>query len=216
MSMMNDQITRIRIRYAKGESLRFIGHLDIQRLWERALRRSRLPVRYSQGFHPRARLNLASALPLGFLSDEELLEFWMNKPLPLLEIVTELKHAVPPGLIIHSAQEVDLREDSLQKRLRSSEFEVSFFDYQPFVGLEQKVANLLSQDSIPYSRRNKVYDLRPLIQGIQVVTLQANDIGLWMNLKAESGATGRPDDILTVLGYGITDFLVKRTKLIFS
>ena len=77
MSMMNDQITRIRIRYAKGESLRFIGHLDLQRLWERALRRSRLPVRYSQGFHPRARLNLASALPLGFLSDEELLEFFV-------------------------------------------------------------------------------------------------------------------------------------------
>ena len=85
---MNEQelITRIRVAYTKGSSLRFTGHLDMQRLWERLLRRSRLPVRYSQGFHPRARLNLASALPLGFISEAELLDFWMNEPLPLEEV----------------------------------------------------------------------------------------------------------------------------------
>ncbi len=73
--------------YTKGPSLRFTGHLDLQRLCERLLRRSRLPVRYSKmSPSPSASLNLASALPLGFISEAELLDFWMDMPLPSAEI----------------------------------------------------------------------------------------------------------------------------------
>jgi len=213
---MSDQIIRIRIKFAKGESLRFIGHLDLQRLWERTLRRSGLPIRYSQGFHPRARMNLASALPLGFLSDEELLDFWMNKPLSLIDIVIRLKNSAPPGLIIQNAQVIDLREGSLQEQVSASEFEIAFYDPQPTAGLEAKIRNLLNQESILLSRRKKTYDLKPLIHDLRVLPHQPGDAGLWMQLKAEPGATGRPDDVLTVLGFELTDYLVRRTKLILK
>ena len=100
MTNQQEQITRIRLRYTKGPSLRFTGHLDMQRLWERLLRRSGLPIRYSQGYNPRARLNLASALPLGVISEAEMLDFWMNQPIPLEDVARQLNESSLPGLEI--------------------------------------------------------------------------------------------------------------------
>ena len=209
-----EDITRIRVFYTKGESLRFTGHLDTQRLWERLLRRSGLPVRYSQGFHPRARLNLASALPLGFTSEAELLDFWMNKPRAIAEVQASLRESAPPGLEIKKVYEVSLQEDALQVQMSASEFEDSFIDPQVKETLEEKVDFLLSQEEIVRKRRKKVYDLRPLILDLAVVDVTDGDPGLWMKLRAEQGATGRPDEVLNEMGFENTEYMVTRTKLI--
>jgi radical SAM-linked protein len=216
MMTQHTEITRIRVHYAKGDSLRFIGHLDLQRLWERTLRRSALPLRYSQGYHPRARLNLASALPLGFTSDEELLDFWMDEPYPIEQIEAKLKAAVPPGLTIQSVRNVDLGEDALQVQMKASEYEVTFYDHQALEVLSHKVGRLLSQDEIQHIRRDKTFDLRPLILKLEVITHSNGECGLYMGLLAEPGATGRPDDLLDELGYPNTDYLVHRTRLVLA
>lgn len=212
----NTQVTRIRVQYAKGEGLRFTGHLDLQRLWERTLRRSGLPLRYTQGYHPRARLNLASALPLGFTSDEELLDFWMDTACPIEQIETRIQAAVPPGLTIQSVQQVDLGQDALQVQMKASEFEVTFYDLQDPVYLRQKVDQLLSQDEIQHTRRKKTYDLQPMILALEVIMHPSGEPRLWMRLLAEPSATGRPDDLMDQLGYPNTDYLVRRTRLIFA
>jgi len=215
---MNEQehITRIRVQYAKGHELRFTGHLDMQRLWERLLRRSGLPVRYSQGYHLRARLNLASALPLGFISDAELLDFWMDEPRPLEDVQARLSAAAPPGLTVRSVQSVDLREDALQVQMTASEFQVSFFDPQERSHLEERVQALLSQEEIIRTRRKKTYDLRPLILALEVITLHNDEVGLWMRLLADPSATGRPDEVLDEMGFKNTDVIIQRTQLILS
>ena len=59
---------RARITFSKRGALRYIGHLDLQTLWERAARRAGLALAYSHGFHPQPKINFASALPLGFSS----------------------------------------------------------------------------------------------------------------------------------------------------
>ncbi len=209
-------ITRIRVRYTKGESLRFTGHLDLQRLWERLLRRSGLPIRYSQGYHPRARLNLASALPLGFVSDDEQLDFWMDEPREMEDVLACLRRSAPPGLEIQSARAVDLSEDALQVRMKASEFVVSFYDPQDRGVLMRKVNTLLAKEEIRHARRKKVYDLRPLILNLEVTAGPSGGVGLWMRLLAEPGATGRPDDLLDELRFANTDYLVRRTQLIFT
>lgn len=209
-------ITRIRVRYSKGSSLRFTGHLDLQRLWERLLRRSGLPVRYTQGYHPRARLNLASALPLGFVSDDELLDFWMDEPCPLEAIQTQLVASAPPGLEIRLVQQIELSEDALQVKMKASEFTVTFYDAPEIGEIGLKVAHLLGLEEITKSRRNKTYDLRPLILDLAVITHPSGEAGLWMRLQAEPSATGRPDDVLDALGYPNTAYLVRRTRLILA
>jgi radical SAM-linked protein len=211
-----DDITRIRVQYSKGPSLRFTGHLDMQRLWERLLRRTKLPIRYSQGYHPRARLNLASALPLGFISEAELLDFWMNEPLPVEEVRRRLVAAAPPGLTVQEVRAVDRGEDALQTQMAASEYEVSLFDPQHPEILNEKVQGLLAQDEVIRTRRKKTYDLRPLILALEVRELESGEVGLWMQLNAEPAATGRPDEVLDALGFENTDYIVRRTKLILS
>lgn len=215
---MDDQalITRIRVAYTKGNSLRFTGHLDMQHLWERLLRRSRLPIRYSQGFHARARLNLASALPLGFVSEAELLDFWMNEPLPLEEIQQRLSEAAPAGLEIKTVHEIPLSEDALQVRMQASEYIIHFFDPQHPDALSQLIQQMMARTAIPRIRRKKSYDLRPLILDMKVHQLADGEIGLWMCLNAESGKTGRPDEVLAELGFQNTTYLAVRSRLVLS
>lgn len=210
-----EQITRIRVQYTKGPSLRFTGHLDLQRIWERLLRRTKLPIRYSQGYHPRARLNLASALPLGFTSEAELLDFWMDEPLPEKDIAARLSTAAPPGLEILSVQSIDLREDALQSQMTASEYEVHFFDEQDRKSLEDKVTTLMNAETVIRTRRKKTYDLRPLILSLAVVAFEG-EIGLNMTLSADPGATGRPDELLDALGFSNTDYLVRRTRVVLA
>ena len=215
---MTDQalITRIRVAYAKGSSLRFTGHLDMQHLWERLLRRSRLPIRYSQGFHARARLNLASALPLGFTSEAELLDFWMNEPIALEQVQQRLSAAAPAGLEIITVQEIPLTEDALQAQMQASEYIIHFFDPQHAETLSDLVQQMMARTSIPRIRRKKSYDLRPLILEMKVRQLADGEIGLWMRLNAEPAKTGRPDEVLSELGFENTTYLAVRSRLILS
>ena len=72
---------RLRARFAKRESLKYISHLDLARTWERVFRRAGLPVVYSQGFNPRPRFQIAAALPVGVTGQSELLDIWLSEPL---------------------------------------------------------------------------------------------------------------------------------------
>ena len=72
---------RYRLTFGKEERIRFTGHLDIHRAWERTFRRAGLPLAYRQGFNPRPRLNIGSALPLGHSSTAELMDFWLEEEL---------------------------------------------------------------------------------------------------------------------------------------
>ena len=70
---------RARITFAKSGPLRYVGHLDLQTLWERAARRARLPLSYSHGYHPQAKITFASALPLGFSSRAEVMDIRLDQ-----------------------------------------------------------------------------------------------------------------------------------------
>ena len=65
---------RVRITYTKSGGLRYTGNLDMHKIWERTMRRARLPLAYSQGFHPQPRINQASPLPLGMVSQVEMVD----------------------------------------------------------------------------------------------------------------------------------------------
>lgn len=105
---------RVRITFSKTDAMKYVGHLDLHRTWERTFRRSGLPLAYSQGFHPQPRLNLACALPLGFTSQCEILDAWLEQDIPLDEIRQVVSGALPPGLEIHTLGDIDANSPALQ------------------------------------------------------------------------------------------------------
>jgi radical SAM-linked protein len=83
--------------FEKGESVRWLGHLDILRTFERAIRRAGLPIAFSQGFNPRERLAFASALSTGVTGAAERATLELTEPQQTDQIVAQLNAALPPG-----------------------------------------------------------------------------------------------------------------------
>ncbi len=207
---------RARITFTKQGALRYIGHLDLHRLWERAMRRAELPLTYSQGFHPQPKINLAAALPLGFSSRGEVLDVRLNEEIPTEEIATRLKVNLPADIRVTKVESVDERAPALQTQVLSATYEVHLTEPVDGPDLTRKVEELMLSESLPRERRGKSYDLRPLIEMLSVVTEANGELWLRMTLSARDGATGRPEEVLNVLGIEPEYTRVERTRLIFQ
>jgi hypothetical protein len=117
-------VQRVRVSFAKGPEIRFIGHLDVVRLWERAARRARLPLAYTLGFTPHPRLAFAAPLALGATGERELLDVYFTQEVPLDELRARLGAQMPPGCSIVDLQHVPLDEPALTARIRWAEYRV--------------------------------------------------------------------------------------------
>jgi radical SAM-linked protein len=212
---MNDSpIMRIRISFSKNDAMRFTGHLDLHKTWERIFRRAGLPLAYSQGFHPQPRLNLACALPLGFTSQAEILDAWLEYPLPLQDVQTELRRSAPPGISIAQIEAVDQKEPALQTQVSSSEYIINFLT--PVSELDQKLFEIISAESISRQWRERTYDLRPLIEELRrLPDTQAGNASILARLAAREGATGRPEELVQALGFVPNLTRVHRSRLLF-
>lgn len=105
------QMRRLILRLRKGPEIRFVGHLDLMRVLERALRRAQLPLAYTEGFNPRTKLALASALAVGATSDWEICQIDLAEepgPEAVSTWVDRLRDQLPPGLEVLEATLVPL------------------------------------------------------------------------------------------------------------
>src|SRR5262245_13530551 len=89
--------TRFRILFEKGSEMRFTSHLDLMRTWERTLRRSGLPLAYTQGHHPHLKMSFGPPLPLGHRSRAEVFDLEFSQP-PAVDLAGRLNAVLPPGL----------------------------------------------------------------------------------------------------------------------
>lgn len=203
---------RIRITFVKQGPLRYTGHLDLHKLWERAARRAELPLAYSQGFHPQPKMNMAAALPLGFSSRCEVMDIKLEHDIPLDNLPTRLNSTLPSGLQVVGIEQVDEREPALQTQVRAAEYEVTFTESIDHSELERKIDSVMELQTIPRERRGKMYDLRPLLEELRLLS----DGKLFIRLTAREGATGRPEEVLDVLGIAFEETRIERTRLIFQ
>lgn len=207
---------RIRITFSKQGALRYIGHLDLHRLWERAMRRADLPLSYSQGFHPQPKISLAAALPLGFSSRAEVLDVRLNEEINVEEISTRLGNTLPPDIKVTDVKAVADNLPALQTLTLSAAYDVHLTEPVDGSELKRRVESLMMSESIIRERRGKSYDLRPLVELLSVITMADGTSWLKMTLAAREGATGRPEEVLAVLGIAPETARVERTRLIFK
>ncbi len=203
---------RARITFSKTGALKYIGHLDLQTLWERAARRAGLPLAYRHGFHPQAKINFASALPLGFSSRAEIVDVRLQSDVAMDQLPSRLQNALPEGITILDVRGVDDSEPALQMRVEAAEYEVTLLQEVDRTLLPERIEQLLASHELPRERRGKAYDLRPLIYELRWIY----DTGqILMRLSAREAATGRPEEVLDVLGVAARDTRIERTGLIF-
>jgi radical SAM-linked protein len=207
---------RLRVRFTRDETLKYIGHLDMARTWQRIVRRADLPLAYSEGFNPQPRMSFAAALPVGCTSDHEELDMVLSPPCAINEVKARLDRALPPGMKVIAIEEVPLNAPALQMQLAAAEFEITVEDGEAVESLSERVPQFLAATEVMRDRRGKVYNLRPLVQALSIKLAQANRAAVIRSrLQATPEGTGRPDELAAALGLDPATIKIKRTKLIF-
>lgn len=208
---------RLRVTYRKGGPARYVAHLDIMRTWERAIRRAQLPLAYTQGFSPHARISLAAPLPVGTEGERELLDVLLVEAVSPEEACSRLAAALPDGLDVVEVAEIGERLPSLQSTMRSGRYEVRFPPGAiEAASLRTSLQRLMALDSLDWEEqrgaKTRRYDLRATIIALAVV--ERDGVVIEMYLALEEGRTGRPASVLAALGVEQEPQLIVRTALI--
>lgn len=211
---MNQPLTqqRIRIRFGQDGPLRYVGHHDLARTWERILRRAEAPLEYSQGFNPRPRMQFAAALPVGVSSESEILDVWLSERIVSLDAwIERLQATNPQGLTVKAIDEVQIKEAALPTLVTHAEYTLTPLD--PTLSREslaERVEALLAAEEIERVRHNgKRYDLRPLIRDLTVSESGA----IWADMVAGNAGVGRADELVDALGLTLAQVRAHRTRL---
>lgn len=201
--------------FEKGARLRHIGHLDLMRAMQRALRRSDLPLRYSQGFNPHILLNFAAPLSVGMPGKREIMEVPLEREVSAEEFLQKLSAALPPDLPCLSARPVDDRHPAPMAQLTAAMYEAKMESVPE--NLDDCIARFLAQPEIPAVRRtksgDKPCDLRPMIYA-----LSRRGDTLCMTLALCEKGTCKPELLLSSLfafaGQERPHALITRTQLL--
>ncbi|MEC7810483.1 MAG: TIGR03936 family radical SAM-associated protein [Actinomycetota bacterium] len=196
----------LRVRYTKLGKVRFVGHRDVARIWERALRKAEIPVLYSQGFSPHPRISFGLALPTGFESEAEYLDIYLDEDFFLkdfnpISINENLSNSLPNGMDVLALGEVETSEDSLQEAVDSCVWQVqiagvSIEDFE--VSREKLISSEIFE--IERQRKGKIFieNVRPQVHSITVTGKTAEDFNILTELGTKPRVL-RPTDLLRAI-----------------
>lgn len=158
---------RMIVAFEKTAQVRHIGHLDMQRAMQRALRRSALPIRYSQGFNPHALLSFASPLPVGVSGAEELFEVGVEDAATEALFALSLPRALPASLPLVGARLVEDGHPKLMAVLKTASYTARFDADDAARAMAAAIPALLARGEIIAIRKSKSgekpCDIRPMI-----------------------------------------------------
>lgn len=217
MGCMNaNYVQRLRLTFRKEGATRYIGHLDLARTLERSLNRAQIPIAYTQGFNKRPRMALAAALPLGYLSECEMADIYLSEKMDPEAAREQMMKRMAPGIVVWRVEEVDLRAPALQTLTAVTTYTSLLLDPTDPATLQQNIDNLLAAKSIIRERRNKEYDLRPLVEDITLAETNDDNIQINMRLTMMPGKTGRPDEVLRSLDLDPMAARITRTEIVLA
>jgi radical SAM-linked protein len=211
---------RMRVTFASDDTVKYVGHLDMARAWERAIRRARLPLAYTQGFNPQPRIQFAAALPVGFTGRAELIDIYLNEALEPPALLAALAAALPRGIRLVEAAQVPRELPSLQSQLSAARYRVEVEAGEDGESFREKLAGFMARESAMRERRRGKdtvrYDLRPLVRALAYLGPVSGGHSFTVTMRSDPGATGRPDELLAELGFETTPRRVVREELLFS
>jgi len=161
---------RVLLKFNKGPSLRWISHLDLIKVFEKALRRADLPVALSQGFNPRPKMSIALPLPVGVSSEGEYLELELSEFMEFQELCNLLNLQLPTELQILKAQELPEKSPAIMSQVEASEYSIHIpADTKFSEEIERIIEILISKTEIlvQYQNKegkNKIQDIKPGIR----------------------------------------------------
>ncbi len=184
------------VKFRKAGNTCYISHLDLQRLFGRAFRRSGIKISYSRGFNPHPVLSFASALSLGYASDAEYLDIALEEPVNQDEFLQTLNACLPQGIEAVQCRLVDAYP-SLMSQIAMADYSVDIAKDRKSV-IAPIIDGIMEKNEIVLERRGKKgvvsEDVRPMI-----LTAQIEGDTLMMRLASGSKANLNPSLLLSYI-----------------
>ncbi len=214
--------SRVRLKWSKDEEVRFTSHLDVVRTFERAIRRSGIPIAYSEGFHPHQRIALGPPLPLGFVSENEFLDLQLTEPFSK-EFIPRLNNTLPQGIKFSEGKPIFSKAESLSAAINATLYKVEL----PFseAEIKGKIEQILSQKHLMATRVSKIdrglpsqrEELKEVDIRYEILKLENTGSTLEMLLTIGNQGYAKPQEVLT-FGLGMKEkevlsLLIKREGL---
>ena len=201
---MSERVQRLHVIFARADALKYLAHLELMRVWERACKRAGLPLAYSEGFSPRPRLAFAAPLAVGVTSNCEQLDLSLSEHRAAAGVAVALRAQLPDGLTLVRVNEIAMALPSLQALVRAATYDVEVADARTADEWRAAIDGLLARDTIPWEHLRDTtvrrYDLRPLIFSITLVGTEAGRTALRLRLRHDSSGAGRPEQVTRALG----------------
>jgi radical SAM-linked protein len=201
---MLSNMQRLRIKYCRGEEVKFISHLDMMRLWQRAFARAGIPLAYSEGFSPHPQMSLAVPLAVGVTSDAELMDIQCTKNVPSHIFTASVNQQLPEGVEIIETMAIGLEQPSLPAQVKFAEYRVHVATPKTGAEIRQALEALLALKQLPWQHQRDTgphrYDLRALIDDLWLIEQADGKYTLGMRLRCDSTGSGRPEQVAAALG----------------
>ncbi len=160
---------RYRMKFTKIGRLRFLSHLDLMALFQRAAARAGIPIAFSQGFNPHPKIAFGPALSVGIESVAEYLDMETSTYVELQELTTALNNTLPEGIKILESRVVSPKAPSLSGSISRYTYEVSV-PKRSLHDVAELATSFLSRDAVIVAKDGKQKDIRPCIESIKVNT----------------------------------------------
>ncbi len=200
---------RLRIRFGKQDDMALVGHLDLMRVFDRAVRRAGLPVSFSGGFNPQPRISVANALPLGATSSSEIVDFELTRIIDIDTFLHDLSSALPNGIPIYDVVQLDLKSKSASQLLETAEYlitvrvdrEATSSEWQDWINAIKETDEIWTQHKTKKGKiknvnlRERLFELE-LVETAKVETSQNNAVKLrYLGACRNDGTLLRPEHI---------------------
>ncbi|MGC9526726.1 MAG: TIGR03960 family B12-binding radical SAM protein [Limnospira sp.] len=182
------RVQRLRVWFGKLGEMALLGHLDLMKAFDRAVRRADLPISFTGGYHPKPRISPANALPLGTTSSGEIADFDMAEAMDIETFWQQLAACLPAELPIYRVEAVDVKSPSVSQVLDRAEYiigVVSDREDGTREDWETWVRQVLNQTEILWEKTTKSGKTRTINLREQLLNLEV------MSAETAGGATLR-------------------------
>lgn len=174
-------LSSIRAKFIRGEEVKYISHLDLMKMYERALRRSGIPIAYSQGFNPHPQMVFGLPLSVGVTSESEFADFQMEGDVEPGEFVQRLNSNLPEGIRIVDAADKNTKSNIMASVAGASyDILVSTDSISDMGAIKELLRQLLDKEEIYIDKESKGkikrIDIRPMIYDIDMSIMEIDGL----------------------------------------
>jgi radical SAM-linked protein len=199
----------LKVAFSKIDQAKYFGHLELVNIFLRAIRRAGIPVKFSEGFHPKPKISFEDTLPIGLESLKEYFYLVVPENFKPQSIIESLNKHLPEGLSVHDCQIVSTKKvhNNEKKYNYIVTIKEDFFDNKELEIFLQSPEFIVSR--IDRKGRLKKIDLKYMVLDIELLKPDK----LQMILRSESGKTARPLEVIKEI-FKLTDEKAKKARFI--